>query len=58
MTENQGDLLGSAAAILSTILLLIAVQRAAAGRTRAQVRWLVIVSVALSAAGVAIVILT
>ena len=58
MTETQGDLLGSLVVLVSTALLLTAVHRASASRDTPEVRWLVISSIILSIAGVAIVILT
>lgn len=57
MSENQGDLVGSALVLLSTALLLVAVHRASS-RHSPQLKWLVILSVTLSIAGVAIVIFT
>lgn len=57
MSENQGDLVGSALVLLSTTLLLVAVHRASS-RHSPQLKWLVILSVTLSIAGVAIVIFT
>ena len=58
MTETQGDLLGSLIVLVSTGLLLTAVHRASSSRDAPEVRWLVISSVILSVAGVAVVILT
>ena len=58
MTENQGDLVGSAIVLLSTALLLVAVHRASSRPHTPQAKWLVMLSGALSVAGVAIVILT
>ena len=58
MTETQGDLLGSLIVLVSTGLLLTAVHRASSSRDAPEVRSLVIASVILSVAGVAVVILT
>jgi uncharacterized membrane protein len=58
MTDAQGDLLGSAVVLFSTVLLLIAVHLASASQNRPEVKWLVVVSILLSIAGVATVILT
>ena len=58
MTETQGDLLGSAIVLLGTALLLVAVHLAGSGRAKAEYAWLIALSVALSIAGVATVILT
>ena len=58
MTDAQGALLGSAVVLFSTVLLLIAVHLASASRNRPEVKWLVVVRILLSIAGVATVILT
>lgn len=58
MTETQGDLLGSAIVLFSTALLLLAVHRASAAPGTRDVRWLVALSILLSIAGVATVLLT
>ncbi len=58
MTEGQGDLLGSLIVLLSTSLLLGAVHFASTAVDKRKVRWLTMLSVILSIAGVAIVIVT
>ncbi|KQS48478.1 hypothetical protein [Sphingomonas sp. Leaf198] len=58
MTESQGDLLGSVIVLLSTALLLGAVHFASTAVDKRKVRWLTTLSVILSIAGVAIVIVT
>ncbi|WP_156359442.1 hypothetical protein [Sphingomonas sp. Leaf242] len=58
MTDAQGDLLGSVILLLSTALLLGAVHFASTTVDRRKVRWLTTLSVILSIAGVAIVIVT
>jgi len=58
MTETQGDIVGSTIVLLGTALLLLAVHRASISKDRPKVRLLVLISIVLSIAGIATVILT